>query len=304
MADLSKLRKLISETADAARGSIRAYHGSPYDFDRFDASKIGTGEGAQAYGYGMYFAGAEPTAKSYRDSLSGQLAADGQILDRNAPHRDVATLLAMGEDESVLRKFAQMEHDRLSDRLAKLQERFNSLGGWESDATKGMPAQMAELRVRRDRHAERLAGLDHYAGKTVGHNRGHMYEVAIDAPEQTLLDWDAPISRQPKRIQKVFGDFAMDQPGDGGRIYRDIATRHGEAFDDDMTGVSANLEASKELLAEGVPGLRYLDGGSRAAGQGTRNYVMFPGTEDSIRILRKYGLLPPLMAPVLMQDDQ
>src|SRR5262245_55132228 len=31
---------------------IRAYHGSPHDFERFDASKIGTGEGAQSYGHG------------------------------------------------------------------------------------------------------------------------------------------------------------------------------------------------------------------------------------------------------------
>ena len=35
---------------------IRAYHGSPHDFDKFDLSKIGTGEGAQAYGHGLYFA--------------------------------------------------------------------------------------------------------------------------------------------------------------------------------------------------------------------------------------------------------
>ena len=28
------------------------------------------------------------------------------------------------------------------------------------------------------------------------------------------------------------------------------------------------------------------------AGEGSRNYVMFPGTEDRIRILRKYGLAP------------
>jgi hypothetical protein len=44
------------------------------------------------------------------------------------------------------------------------------------------------------------------------------------------------------------------------------------------------------LLEQGVPGIRYLDGGSRRAGQGTRNYVMFPGTEDQIRILRKYAV--------------
>ena len=33
-----------------------AYHGSPHAFDQFDLSKIGTGEGAQAYGHGMYLA--------------------------------------------------------------------------------------------------------------------------------------------------------------------------------------------------------------------------------------------------------
>src|SRR5262245_8120346 len=41
---------------------IRAYHGSPYDFERFDLGKIGTGEGAQAYGHGLYFAENPATA--------------------------------------------------------------------------------------------------------------------------------------------------------------------------------------------------------------------------------------------------
>ena len=45
---------------------IRAYHGSPHDFDKFDLSKIGTGEGAQAYGHGLYFAENENVAKSYK----------------------------------------------------------------------------------------------------------------------------------------------------------------------------------------------------------------------------------------------
>ena len=44
---------------------IRAYHGSPYSFDEFSTSQIGTGEGAQAYGRGLYFADREKTAKSY-----------------------------------------------------------------------------------------------------------------------------------------------------------------------------------------------------------------------------------------------
>src|SRR5215472_5232639 len=51
-------------------GSIRAYHGSPYAFEKFDPAKIGTGEGAQAYGHGLYFAGSEAVARNYRDKLS------------------------------------------------------------------------------------------------------------------------------------------------------------------------------------------------------------------------------------------
>jgi len=50
-------------------GGITAYHGSPHDFDQFDTSKIGTGEGAQAYGHGLYFAEHEPIAQSYRDKF-------------------------------------------------------------------------------------------------------------------------------------------------------------------------------------------------------------------------------------------
>jgi hypothetical protein len=42
--------------------------------------------------------------------------------------------------------------------------------------------------------------------------------------------------------------------------------------------------------------MRYLDEHSRGAKAGTRNIVAFPGTEDSIRILRKYGVMAPIAA--------
>jgi len=54
---------------------ITAYHGSPHTFDKFDMSKMGTGEGAQAYGRGMYFSENEAVAKNYRDSLSRDIIA-------------------------------------------------------------------------------------------------------------------------------------------------------------------------------------------------------------------------------------
>ena len=50
---------------------IKAYHGSPYDFDQFDLSKIGTGEGAQTYGHGLYFAENPDVAARYREQFGG-----------------------------------------------------------------------------------------------------------------------------------------------------------------------------------------------------------------------------------------
>src|SRR5574343_290164 len=46
-------------------GAIKVYHGSPHAFTKADSSKIGTGEGAQAYGHGLYWAESPETAKTY-----------------------------------------------------------------------------------------------------------------------------------------------------------------------------------------------------------------------------------------------
>jgi len=41
------------------------YHGSAYDFDKFDMTKIGSGDGLNKYGYGLYFADNEELAAYY-----------------------------------------------------------------------------------------------------------------------------------------------------------------------------------------------------------------------------------------------
>jgi len=64
---------------EAIRLKIKAFHGSPADFEQFLDEYIGTGEGAQAYGYGHYFAENPEVARWYRDNLaSGDLNEAGQ----------------------------------------------------------------------------------------------------------------------------------------------------------------------------------------------------------------------------------
>ena len=49
------------------------------------------------------------------------------------------------------------------------------------------------------------------------------------------------------------------------------------------------IEKAKKLKALGIPGIRYLDGGSRGTGTGTSNFVVFPGNEDLLKILEMNG---------------
>jgi hypothetical protein len=50
----------------------------------------------------------------------------------------------------------------------------------------------------------------------------------------------------------------------------------------------AQAGATQDLQGFGIPGIRYLDAGSRGAGDGSRNYVVFD--ENLIEIVRKYGI--------------
>jgi hypothetical protein len=57
---------------------------------------------------------------------------------------------------------------------------------------------------------------------------------------------------------------------------------------------------SERLNEAGIPGIRYLDQGSRGAGEGTRNYVVFQ--PEIIEILRRYGIAGPVGGSALLSQ--
>jgi hypothetical protein len=140
-----------------------AFHGSPHTFDKFDASKIGTGEGSTAYGHGLYFAENNNVAKSY----------GGQTYKVDIP--------------------------------------------------------------------------DEHIGK--------------------MLDWDKSLSEQPENVRNALEPFmdpyAKVYAKTAGDVYRRASQMGGQE------------KLSQALSSAGVPGIKYLDQGSRDAGKGTRNFVLF-----------------------------
>ena len=65
-----------------------AYHGTPYDFDKFTLDHIGAGEGAQAHGWGLYFALDKKTAEGYKNKLKNE-TNKGKLYEVEIPNNNV-----------------------------------------------------------------------------------------------------------------------------------------------------------------------------------------------------------------------
>jgi len=226
---------------------IRAFHGSPYDFDRFDLSKIGTGEGAQAYGHGLYFAENEGVARGYRDALNPAPFDLKQMADPylGLPDAEAISKLA------VARRQAEFRGDKRAARD------YRDLSEWFQ------------------------------SGRAADFRPGRMYEVNLHADPNKFLDWDTGIPRQPEPVKEAIEKLGVRQDfpnASGAHLYQALEDRGMimDRYGRGKPGVTAALQDA------GIPGIKYLDQGSRGAGDGTRNFVVFD--PKIIEIVRKYGL--------------
>ena len=266
---------------------IKAYHGSPHDFDRFDISKTGTGEGASAYGQGLYFAENPNVAEEYRRSLARPTPENpewrlrGEPIAVGTPHWSIAGALEGAPKEG-----------RSGDMTAFLQKRIQELDEHAKFAKKVYGDDTANMYVAQ---ADKLRSIR--PGDLTHHQPGRTYEVNIHADPKDLLDWDAPLSQQSEKVQKQLPTRAMREwdyrpenlTGAGLlNATRGIARRFG-----------GNKMAEDILKERGIPGIKYLDQMSRGAKEGTRNFVMFD--DKLIEIVKKYGIAGAVSAGLINQ---
>lgn len=284
--------------ANALNMGIRAYHGSPHSFDQFDMSKIGTGEGAQAYGHGLYFAGNEGVAKGYRDTLAPR--SPPAVNDASARYvisqygGDVEAALKATEDISANGK-------PLLARTASAV--LPTLRDWSAN---GVPEPKTP---------------------------GSMYAVDINADPSQMLDWDKSLSEQPAPVaaalKKQFPQYfaptvinkytglpvEFDKP-----MTADAISQYAKEMEFPVAVPAENMTVKTlierhdfnpqriagQLKAAGISGIQYLGAGSRATGDGTKNYVVFD--DKLINILKKYGIAGPIAggatAAALQQRNQ
>lgn len=270
---------------------IRAYHGSPHDFDKFSLDKIGTGEGAQAYGHGLYFAENEGVAKSYRDNLTRNIDINRTPFMRGGQR--VGSTGNKELDDMLL---------SYDDRGGTIDDVIDTIRYFTNDPNKRNATRYQEMLPI----AERAKA----EGYTVGKDPGHMYEVQINADPDRFLDWDKPLSEQPHVWEALHtsGHPGIPKKPVTAEDLANLRTKYGEwgemqaqGLEPLLTKPGADFAPQKPGDAEalkkaGIPGVRYLDGTSRAGGEGSRNYVVF--SDEIINIVKKYGiaglaLLPP-----------
>ena len=333
----------------ALRG-IAAGHASPHEFEKFSMNNIGTGEGAQVYGHGLYFGENPKVIDEYFDAFNEPVLRfkernvdtpyTGELRDRfkdvyqglinyDAARAwkenllDVADSKGLNVDEvddklNVLfknvfegsetpRDFAAIDDYGLGIDLNEIYDLAgeqlvldNVLGGISQAKTindlqyvvEGFSPQ--EMRLYKDLVKPELAELSNSASR---------YDVNLNVEPEELLDWDRPLTEQPRALNAIkqlylddmkridanslagepklselytsvddvsMSDLGLFDTSKGSQAYNTIASSN--------MGRGAE-ELSRKLKERGIKGIKYFDGMSRNTGEGTRNYVMF---DDSL----------------------
>jgi hypothetical protein len=292
----------------------------------FDLNRVGTGEGAQAFGYGTYLTELPDIGRGYRTSL----------LRRH----DIEDMPKIG-DRPITDLYSEI--DKKAAKLPPSQARaeYDKLEIIEKLMIDGDILSISERKS--DFTPEAFAWFENNIAPTF--NRpGALYEAQIKVPQNKLLDWDAPVSEQSPEVLEALQRAGIYNPELEQRVVLLTNQKELLALDRDpvrgnmrneglwhdlskeiedirkkqpanMTGRQAyyraapdatnQAQASQALLDNGIPGIKYLDQGSRDVGEGTRNFVIFD--PKTIEVVAKYsgaGVAAGLSALQLSKQDE
>jgi hypothetical protein len=246
---------------------LTAWHGTPHEIKgNFDLAKVGTGEGAQAYGHGMYFAENPAVAQQYQKDISrSQLMKGGDplALDQTIGGKPLVAFyesLQAKADRMPIQK-AQIEYEKLS---------------FLEDLMQGTQFKDAIARVDDPAVAKWAQSLENSYKPA-----GNLYKVDIpDEQMPMMLDWDKPLNQQSDIVKKGLkslgitvdekaykahlDDLEASLLGKESKGIKEVPNPSGESIYKKIVNKFGSPElASQELNKLGITGIRYLDEKSR-----------------------------------------
>lgn len=260
-----------------------AYHGTPHRFDEFSTENIGTGEGAQAHGWGLYFAENKEVSEEYRRKLSGnKIVYDGKELEHkyhtwaydNGYNREEQELYYVLNRINEIKNEEKLTLEQAKDKFIKNYESRN------------------KLLTFMKKHLEIAKGLDI---SKIDFRQGQLFEV--DVPENdVLLDEDLLLDEQPEKVQKSIEKLLEENSWIQNRIDNALDNVNGKMFYSIIAREDGAKEASLLLNEYGIKGITY--DGQRDG----RCYVVFD--DKAVKVLQKYYQKSPRQNKIFLDNER
>ncbi len=242
-----------------------AYHGTPHKFKDFSLEHIGTGEGAQAHGWGLYFAQNKGISEKYRENLS--ISNTEYRIGKKTYRLDMDDRVTWVDEKNVT------PPDYV---LFALRELRTNRGNKEQ-AVEELSRRAEEWMGEKDKETKKIGKIFKKSAAwlqekniEVAGDPGQLFEV--DIPENdVLLDENMEFSQQPEHVRSALGSMGLGdiQRRSGKEIYQLAVEKYG-----------SERQASEALNAAGIKGISY-DGLSDG-----RSFVIFD--DKAIEVMRTF----------------
>lgn len=227
-------------------------HGSPHELLALDQEKVGVGQGAQGYGWGLYCAECVDVARTYRmpqgSAYHQRLIREGDAIQEE------------GERMGLTMRYDFDAHEAIF------------TGG-------NVPS---ELQARLDRHNAEFRGHLYTVKILVARSSFLRWESKLSEQSSTV---QRILSANAASNVTLRDAIASDITG--GALYTDLAAKlyvgeDARAKPKEWANSPAAKATSKFLSAAGIRGIVYRDAESRGMVSGTSNVVLFDGSDAVI----------------------
>ena len=305
--DTGKFKIISREEASKLVGQSamfhKVWHGTPHNINKFSSNKIGTGEGAQAFGYGLYFTDKKEIAQWYRDRLTNDSGVSAKIglfgskkrinyFDFSSPQ--IGQLFFENKNIDYLLSKAK-------EGLSYYESEFEADNKYRKENNYPKRAFTNPIENIIANFKKDVALLEKIKSAGGFDIKGNVYEVELAPSQDEYLDWDRPLSEQSYTVKEKLGniiDLLNERRGTPKSKHPDLTYNGSGIYGYISNVVDGDKAASDYLHSLGIRGIRYkAEGGKSEA----NNYVIFD--ENDINIEAKYSKDGHVLAFYNPKDD-
>lgn len=298
--------------------SIKTYHGSQASFDKFDHSFMGSGEGAQAYGWGTYVSEVEGIAKAYAKQNTAKRNTEYTIAkrayeDAETEYKNLTNYIADSELNINMYNIPSLESYKKKLEMYKEKGIQHWVEVYEQRVErveKSIKEERERIEEYKLKQKEAYQLMDEAKKKLDSIEKPKRNLYSVDIPDDTgrnYIGWDEPLgAAKIMRLPKVFkadgweykkvgmyDTYKID--GNEHEVWLEPSLTTGKELYRDLTNALGSDKAASEFLSKaGFVGVKVIaqrnTGGNK---EGKMNYVIFDENNAQITSHTKFSLKEP-----------